>query len=245
MWYSVNGMKNNRWNSVEINPTGRIPILVTCPQKDLDGVALPLHFSPPGPTEQDRHRQVEEFARLSRVREIGVEALALFADNWPAFKRKYGEISESDRSKLLGLLLLAKAISSKDARVLEWAIKRLATSPEVFVQSKEYVLRKQPGTELAEGLASGVRGVEFILWWKEVGMTSTILPGLRCSDLRSALYTLAVMHIEGGEGLGACLVCGKPFMQRRKTRKTCSDKCRYTLHMQRKTTKVTAKRRKP
>jgi hypothetical protein len=221
-------MKSYRLDSVEISPTGRIPVLVACAQCDADGVVM--HVA-----------SVEEAERVGRVREIGRDALSLFASDAPGFKRKYGEISNEDRSKLFGLLLLGKALTYRDGRVFELAVTRLATG--FFSDFKKRTLESQPGMELGRELAKGLRGVEFILWIKDDGRDSTILPGLRCPDIRSALYTLAVLSIEGGTGLGACVICGTPFVQKRKTRKTCSGTCRYALHMQKKAMRSTRRRK--
>ena len=228
LWYPTNGMNNYRWNSVEISPTGRIPVLVACSQADLDGVVMHVESA-------------EGAHRLGRVREIGVKALTLFANHPITFGRKYGDIGNSDRSKLFGLLLLGKGLADKDSRVLELAIKRLATG--TFSEFKRHALERQPGMQLGTELAKGLRGVEFVLWIKDDGRDSTILPGLRCPDILSALYTLAVLNIEGGSGLGACVICGTPYVQRRKTRKTCSDSCRYALHMKKKGMKSLRRRK--
>jgi hypothetical protein len=219
-------MKSYRLDSVEITPTvGRIPVLVACGQADLDGVAMHVASD-------------EEAQRLGRVREIGLYALSLFVNDWSAFKRKYGQIDDEDRSRLLGLLLLGKALTDKDSHVLDLAVKRLAVGP--LSDFRRRVLGRQPGMKLGRELAKGLRAVEFILWIKDDGRDSTILPGLRCPDIRSAVYTLAVLSIErGGTGLGACVICGTPFVQKRKTRKTCSGACRYALHMRKKAMRST------
>jgi hypothetical protein len=222
-------MKRYRWNSVEVRPTGRIPVLLACRQSELDGVVMHVESS-------------EEAQNLGRVREIGLKALALFVNDWPTFKHKYGQISDDDRSKLLGLLLLGKALADKDQRVLDLAVERLATGP--FSNFRKHSLERQPGMELGRELSKGMRAVEFVLWIKDDGKDSTILPGVRCPDIRSALYTLAVLSIEGGAGLGACVICGTPFIQVRKTRKTCTDSCRYALHMRKNAMRSTKRRRK-
>ena len=221
-------MKRYRWNSVEIKPTGRIPVLVACAQSEADGVVVHVESE-------------EEAIKLGRVREINMGALRLFANDWPNFKRKYGEISDKDRSGLFGILLLGRALTDKDQRVFELAVGRIATGP--FADLRRGVVQQQPGIELARELAKGLQGVKLVLWWKDDGKDTTILPGLRCPDIRSALYTMAMFGIEGGAGIGACIVCGEPFVQVRKTRKTCSDKCRYVLHMKKNAMRL-MKRRK-
>jgi hypothetical protein len=130
-----------------------------------------------------------------------------------------------DRAKLLALLLLTKALADKDPRVLELAIQRSSKGCE------RQTFEKLAGWELACQLAKGLRGAELILWTNKDGVAA---PGLRCDDILSALYVLAVLQFKGGVGLGACIMCGNPFVQKRKTRKTCSDTCRYNLHMKKK-----------
>ena len=188
------------------------------------------------------HVESEEEARnLGCMREIGMQALTLFVNDSLSFGREYGEINDEERSKLLGLLLLGKALADNDGRVLELAIKRLAVG--FFSDFTKRGLKKQPAIELGRELAKGLKRVEFVLWRKDTHKETLILPGLRCPDIHSALYTLAVLSLEGGTGLGACVICGTPFVQTRKTRKTCSGKCRYALHMKKKATH-SAKRRK-
>jgi len=221
-------MNTYRLNSVDIGPSGRIPVLIPCNQSDAEGVAMHITSR-------------KEAAKLGCVREIGLGALSLLVKDCRSFGRKYGAIPDKDRAELIHLLLLAKAIAANDHRIFELALKRLAAEPSI--EFRRLALESQPGIELGVRLAQGLRGVELILWSKDEGSDLTILPGLRCRDVRSALYTLAVLSIEGGAGFGACVICGDLFVQLRRTRKTCSARCRYALHMQRKALKVTKERK--
>ena len=195
-------MKTYRLNSVELVPTGRLPILVACDRTKADGVAV--------------HVAVEA-QNLGCIREIDSRALALFVNNPKKFQREYGSVTEADRKRLLGLLLLMGAIKNKENATLESAISRLATG--LVPDWDRKLLERQPGVELGRRLAEGIQGVEFMLWWKDDGNDSYILPGLRCPNTLAALYTLAALEMEGGKGLGACIVCGRPFVRQRGTRK--------------------------
>ena len=222
-------MKSYRLNSVEITPTGKIPVLLACSSRECEGVAVHVN-------------SVEEAQNLGCLRELGVDALRLFVHKWNEFKRKYGNVSDNERTTLLGILLLTKALKAKDAGVLNLAVDRLTASGPI-PELRGQILRRQPGIELGRGLARGLRSVELILWRKDDGANTTILPGLRCPTILTALYVLAVMRAEGGEGIGACLNCGAPFIQLRKTRRTCSGTCRYALHMKRKELKSKGERK--
>jgi len=200
-----------RLNSVGQLP-GRLPVLISAKQSKLAVTEWQVG-------------QAFDDARPAPVRQIGRDALALFTKDRRRFEQIYGVISDRDREKLLGLLLLTKALADKDPRTLELAIQRTAKGTE-----KESV-EKVAGWVLAGQLAKGLRGAELILWTNKDGSAA---PGLRCDDILSALYVLAVLQFGGGVGLGSCIMCGNPFVQERKTRKTCSDTCRYKLHMQKK-----------
>jgi hypothetical protein len=211
-------MKSYRLHGVEIVPTGKLPILLACDKQRADGVAL--------------HVASEEEARkLGCVRVVDSRVLTLFVKNPRKFEMEYGSVSNTERGRILGLLMLLGAIKNREDATLEFAINRLATGP--FTDWDRRVLEKQPGIELGRRLAEGVRGVEFVLWWKDDRKDSYHLSGLRCPDVLTALYTLAALQMEGGKGLGACVVCGEPFIRVRGTRKTCSGKCRYLLFSQR------------
>jgi hypothetical protein len=211
-------MASYRLHSVELVPTGKLPILLACDKQKADGVAL--------------HVASEEEARkLGCVRVIDSSVLGLFLKNPKRFEEEYGSVPNTERRRVLGLLMLLGAIKNREAATLESAIRRLATGP--FTDWDRRVLERQPGIELGRRLAKGVRGVEFVLWWKDDREGSHHLSGLRCPDVLTALYTLAALQMEGGKGLGACVVCGDPFFRVRGTRKTCSGKCRYALFSQR------------
>ncbi|KKK51925.1 hypothetical protein LCGC14_3110080, partial [marine sediment metagenome] len=221
-----NGMRNYRWNSVaadrvELGPIGTIPVLMACDRRKADGVVA--HVS-----------SVEEASQLGCVRVVDMDALELFASDGPAFQREYGRMPDHETLRLLGLLQLAEALKTRDNTDWEWARHRLASHPDpVFQNIKRSILGRQPGMELGRLLAEGLGKVQLVLWWKEEGRDLVILPGLRCPDVRSALYTLALVRIAGGKGLGACLNCGKPFVRQRGTRKTCSASCRYAMYERR------------
>ncbi len=210
-----------------------IPVLLACTRQKADGVVV--HVSNP-----------EEAQRLGCVRVLDKKALRLFVSDWRAFGKEYGHISRREELRLRGLLQLAEAIRNQDESAGRWASESLASDPEPQLRKlKQRILRQQPGVELARVLAEGLRGVQLVLWWKEEGRDLVALPGLRCPDVLSALYTLALVRILGGTGFGTCVMCGKAFVrQRGERKKTCSDKCRYALFQLRRRTKKSRKRRK-
>jgi hypothetical protein len=194
LWYSTNGMKNYRWDSVGIEKTRGIPVLLACTPEEADGVAVHVESE-------------EEAKRVGCVREVGPEALSILNTSPAKFGKRYGELAVEDRTRLFGILLLAKAIMTRDEKFLELAVARLSEGP--FSAMRRKIIQSQPAIELGKQIALGLRGIEFILWRKDTEHGTTIAPGLRCLDIKSAIYALALLRIEGGEGLGVCVVCGE------------------------------------
>jgi hypothetical protein len=216
-------MKSYRFNSVSFTSTGKIPLLVACPRNKADGhIVVEAEGTP-----------VSE--RLPYVRLIDSNALSIFVNDVPAFQREYGDISPRDCSRLLGLLRLSQGLKTSDRTAYKWAFEHLTNataSPEALFD--QMALERQPEVELVKYLARGLRRVELVIWWKEVGRGQVFDVGLRCPDATAALYALAAISIVGGGGgIGACLRCGTAFVRQRRTRKFCSDKCRYDMHMSR------------
>ncbi len=226
LWYDANGMKHYRLNSVELNGDREIPVIVACPQSQLEGVVL-TDLNPP---------------ESRRVREVKVDDLDLFVTNGPGFEKLYGAVSDSESSLLLGLLQLIEALKHKNPSDLEAASQRLAVSPiKEFREIERQALFNNPGMKLGRLVAKGLRDVRLVLWCKDDGRDTEILPGLHCQDATSALYALVLMRLSGGKGLGACLNCGKFLPRQRRTRKFCSDTCRYKYFMRRNSSKRSKK----
>ena len=210
-------MNNYRWNSVEITSDRTIPLIIDCPQDKLEGVVL---------------GDVRAL-KSGRVLEMGDGALELFVSNGPKFRTEYGPVSDDESSRLLGLLQLIDALKHRDKVALEAAIQRLAISPIPEIrQLAKRALLENPGWQLGNYLAGGLRDVQLVMWCKDNGKDTEILPGLYCRNATSALYALVSMRLSGGQGLGACLNCGKPLIRKRGTRKFCSDACRYAMFEQ-------------
>ena len=219
-------MKNYRWNSVELSGDREIPVIVACPQDQLEGIVL-TDVEPP---------------ESRRVREVKIDDLDLFVSDGPAFQKRYGVVSDSESSLLLGLLLLIEALKHKNPTDLEAAIERLAVSPiKEFRELEKRSLSNDPGMNLGRLVAKGLRDVRLVLWCKDDGRNTEILPGLHCQDALSALHALVLMRLSGGKGLGACLNCGKFLPRKRRTRKFCSDLCRYNHFVKRKSSKRSKK----
>lgn len=228
-------MRNYRFDTVELESVGTIPVLMACDRRKADGVVA--HVT-----------SVEEAKRLGCVRMVDLDALNLFVNDGFSFQKEYGLLSNSETKRLLGLLQLAEALKYRDEIAWKWACKGLSQELEYRLFPKLRILERQPGVELARLLAEGLKDVQLVLWWRQEGRNLVILPGLRCPDVRSTLYTLALIRIAGGKGLGACLNCGKPLVrQRGMRRKTCSDKCRYEMYLRKKKSprKLRKKRKKP
>lgn len=212
-------MKSYRFNSVELRGDSQIPLIVACPQSKLEGVVL-TEVHPP---------------ESGRVREMGAEALDIFTEDGPRFRELYGPISDGESSRLLGLLQLIDALRHHDKAALESSLLRLADSPiKEFREIEKRALLNNPGWHLGSFIAKGLRDVRLVLWAKDDGRDTEILPGLHCQDGTSALYALVLMRLSGGKGVGACLNCGKFLPRQRRTKKFCSDSCRYKHFMRRK-----------
>jgi len=225
-------MKNYRLNGVSFIPSGALPIMLACTKEKADGLVV----------REAKGTNLEATKRLRFVRVVDSNALRMFVSDGNEFQREYGEVPVKERSRLLGLQQLVEALKTGDRTAWSWAVKHLASS--AGPTSEEYerlALQRQPAVELVKKLAEGLKEVQLVMWWKEEGEGQVIELGLRCPDACTALYTLAVMSIVGGgEGIGACLECGKPFVRRRKTKRFCSSGCRYNMHLK----KVAATRRK-
>jgi hypothetical protein len=219
---------------VTLEPVKTIPLLIACARNKADGVVAFGHSS------------AEEARRLGCVRVIDEDALDLFVSDERAFVKEYGSIPATEGVRLLGLLQLVEALKTHDKTVWELALDRASYSPHKAIWDiQRPLLERQPGVELARLLAEGLTGVQLVLWWKEERRDVVILPGLRCPDARSALYALAWLRIAGGEGLGACLNCGKPLVTRRRMRRLyCSNKCKMAWHRSKKAHKKSRKLRR-
>src|SRR5262249_8222764 len=126
-------MNNYRWNSVELHGDKEIPVLVACPQDRLEGVVL-TGLNPP---------------ETRRVREGRIEDLDLFISDGLEFQARYGTVSESDSSRLLGLLQLIEALKHHDKTAWLAAAERLAVSPiKEFRGIERRTLLKNPGWQL-------------------------------------------------------------------------------------------------
>lgn len=191
-----------------------IPVLIRSGWKNRDGSATFL----PG------------FQGVSPVRVLGEEALEMFVNDGPRFQKLYGHVSDAESNKFLGLLQLAKAHQPGEYAAAKEAHKRLLGASSALVQALQtMLLESDPQGYLAREMSKGSQRVRLVLWYTP---QRQLLPGLYCLDALAALYALAVARIATGHGLGACLVCGKPLIRWRTTRKTCSDKCKQKLYRQ-------------
>lgn len=218
-------MKRYRLNAVSFLPSESLPILVACPKDKADGLVVT----------EARNRRGGRPVHLRFVRVVNDDAIKSFVTDGDAFQKEYGAVPKDAASRLLGLLQLTEALKSGNQSDWNWACDLLTSTPNAF--GKDFsirILRFQPGVELARHLAEGLTDVELVLWWKEVRDDQVIELGLRCPDPCSALFAQAAISVvAGGTGIGACLKCGKAFWRRRRTRKFCSDTCRYDMHMKR------------
>lgn len=213
-------MYRYRNDSVTLEPVKTIPVLVACRDKGkADGVVVHV-------------QSVDEAQRLGGVvRVIDQDALELFESDGRAFQREYGSVADADSYRLLGLLQLAQALATGDGIAWRSACERLGQELGYKMFPDLRVLERQPGFELVRLLARGLKDVQLVLWWKEQGKDLVALPGLRCPDALSALYTLALIRIAGGKGVGACLNCGGAIVQSRGLRRRyCSNKCKMRWH---------------
>ncbi len=212
-------MNPYRFNSVQLGPTGAIPLLVPCEPSQADGLVLPL-----------RHHRLPKPA----VRVIDLKALSLLRENRPAFERRYGSVPQAAMPQWWGVTLLTQALKDRNPKTWEMALQRLALDPwPELSKIKRRILEHQPGSELGQLFAEGLKGIEFVLWQREVGDDTEILPGLYCPNACAALYALAWFHYvegAGAKGPGACPACGKIFTRKRSTRKFCSDSCRVAWY---------------
>jgi hypothetical protein len=213
-------MKSYRLNSVSFKATGNLPVLVACPRDKADGLVV---VEAEGTTK-----------RIPYVRLIDFDALKKFVEDPLKFQEEYGVVPDKTSLRILGFRQLAEALKTRDDDAYEFACRNLAKHSVDPYQT--LALRRQPSFELARFVAKGLRHVELVIWWREEDLDQVQVMdlGLRCPDTTAALYALAAMSIVGGgEGIGACLKCGKALVRQRRTKKFCSDKCRYDMHMSR------------
>jgi hypothetical protein len=207
----------NNYRNATVSEARAVPVLLPCDRRKRDGFAS---FD-------------EGFKGLRPVRVLEEAALDLFVTNGPKFFKEYGVIAHKDSTQVLGLLQLSRALKTHDQ--LEWnaACQHLATSTDQDIRLLTVgELIRQPGQVLARALSGGAARVRLVLWYKA---GNELIPGLFCPDALAALYTLALV---GRRGLGACVICGKPLVRERWTRKTCSSKCRQTLYRKHKPRRV-------
>jgi hypothetical protein len=176
------------------------------------------------------------FERLAAkdVRVLDDAALNLFVEDGPAFQREFGGISEAQSSKFLGMLQLATAFQSSDPLAASEPRKRLATGHRL--QGLLDIEMSDPPVFLAKLSSKGAEAARLMLWYTPNG---DLLPALFCRDVLTALYVLAIIQVAGGRGIGACLVCKRPLLRNRGTRKFCSDPCRQELFRRNHSTKAT------
>jgi len=156
-------------------------------------------------------------------------------------------VSQSDREFFLAVVAFIKGLEEKDRLAIVKARERVVLalgrkrgldphSPDVRRAALEMGLK--PGREavamelftLGSGhiadvgwmFSSVVSGeldsVRLVLWW----FGKQFRPALYCPDLKSALFTLILMRIVGGQGWGVCPQCGDFFVQKRADQTYCS-----------------------
>lgn len=188
-----------------------LPVLIPCTPNKMQGFAS---FKP-------------GLGGLKPVRTIGDDALDLFVNKGYAFQKEYGRVPGGEISYLMALLHLTEAVKTSDRRPLEWACGRLANDPDPKLRQLDVSeIKARPHQILSEKVTAGAGRVQLVLWYEKRRRGTTFLPGIYCPDVLSALYALTLLRIVGGRGLAVCEICGKAFIRKRRTRRTCSDKCR-------------------
>lgn len=71
---------------------------------------------------------------------------------------------------------------------------------------------------LSQLMTEALSSVQVVLWWNE----KEFRPALYCPDSQSALYTILLTQIAGGQGWGVCPFCGQPFIQKRPDQTYCT-----------------------
>lgn len=164
------------------------------------------------------------FNGLMPVRVLKEKDLALFVADTPKFEVEYGAIPTREREYLWSLLRLAGAVKARNQGEISEAFGQITAhmeSPRREITLWE--LGKGARQFVSREISQGASKAQLVLWYRPRGY---VIPGLFCPTLLSAVYTLALVTIAGGKGLGACQICGKPLVRKRGTRLTCAGKCR-------------------
>jgi hypothetical protein len=240
-------MKSNNDNEA-ITTQGQIPVLIRSSKKNCDG-----RIAVPGET-------ATVYVRILSPDALNM-AVSKDKKKRERFARDFGIVSMPEMKHLLYVLSLIVAVHKGDGSRLREAVQRYTKAdgdpeyvdvagmghvpyfseefwrewediPSTYARRGEREVRiMRPLWTLHREVNSGIAKVRFVVWWNV--RTRCFAPGLWCSDLLSALHTLAMAQITQVGGTTVCLRCGALFRRSRQRQAYCSNNCRAASAMAR------------
>lgn len=184
-------------------------------------------------------------ANPTPVRVISPAVIALLlATKTPKLQKEYGPIDPEEEKRLRGFVHLADAIRREDPRKLDdvarsmahlrWpnlALERRQLYEKIVGESLDAAASFQaPIHFLRIQVSHRARSAQLVLWLEREKKWPS--PGLLCSNILEALFTLVLFSIGSEQVVSrktAHCICGAVLVRATKggdRRKTCSEKCR-------------------
>jgi len=149
-------------------------------------------------------------------------------------KEALNQLSPAERTQIVRVGDVLRAMKSKDAMEIERAVLALKGAAGPLVQGVVAKLIKEPGyieQTIPLELCRNLYDVRLVMWKPKKG---SLRPGLLCPDVRAAYWILALWSAVGAKpGPRLCPKCDKLFVQTRADQEYCSLKCREAHRVKR------------